>query len=133
MDQEEMDRLQDLVLERLLTSRALPGQETPLSFPDLAYVTDAEEALILEDGYAGHSPLVTEVDEPELRRRLTAGEAGFLQFQPPLSQADATTLRLRVNLGFADLDPLPLGELVVTFTQRGDDWVTIAPTHALAF
>ncbi len=43
------------------------------------------------------------------------------------------TLRLRVLLGFPDVDPLPLGELVVTFTRRDEEWTTVPPTHAVAF
>ena len=133
MDQADLANLQDLVIDRVLTSAPLPGQTAPISFPDLAYVTQADEALLIDDGYLGQTTQAVVVNKTELRRRCKAGEQGFLKFQPPLEEEDKVTLQLRVLLGFADLDPLPLGELVVTFTRLDGEWTTIEPTHAVAF
>lgn len=133
MEREELGELQDLVLERVLDGSPLPGQETAISFPDLAYVTRAEETLVLADGYSGESPRVTVVTEDELRQRCESGETAFIQFQPTAQTESGTTLRARVLLGFPDVDPLPLGELVVTFARRGEVWTTVYPTHAVAF
>ena len=133
MDQAKLAILQDLVIERVLTSAPLPGQSSSISFPDLAYVTQAEEALLLDEGYFGSTSRATVVNEAELRERCTAGERGFLHFQQPLEEGAGVTLRLRVLLGFPDLNPLPLGELVVTFTHGDGEWTTVEPTHAVAF
>ena len=104
MDQAKLAILQDLVIERVLTSAPLPGQSSSISFPDLAYVTQAE-ALLLDEGYFGSTSRATVVNEAELRERCTAGERGFLHFQQPLEEGAGVTLRLRVLLGFPDLNP----------------------------
>ncbi len=55
MDNETLANLQDLILEHVLTSTPLPGQDSSISFPDLAYVTQSEEKLILDEGYLGET------------------------------------------------------------------------------
>lgn len=133
MDNETLAQLQDLILDRVLTSTPLPGQGSSISFPDLAYVTQAEEKLVLDDGYLGETSHAIVVGQEELDRRLAEGQTGFLRFEPPLEEPGKVTLRLRVLLGFPDVDTLPLGELVVTFAQRDEEWTTVPPTHAVAF
>ena len=123
--------LQDLLLECVLTSVPLPGRSAPLSFPDLAYVVQSDDRLVLADGYCGASELVTVVDS--IDTRAAHGQTGFLHFEPPQEDGDNVTLRLRVLLAFPDVEPLPLGELVATFAPAGTGWTTVEPTHALAF
>jgi hypothetical protein len=133
LERVELGELQDLVLERVLQGTPLPGRETAISFPDLAYVTRADEALVIAEGYEGRSARVTVVGDDELRRRSESGETAFIQFQPATETENGVTLRARVLLQFPDVDPLPLGELVVTFARRGESWMTVDPTHAVAF
>lgn len=133
MERADLGELQDLVLDRVLTGAPLPGRDTAISFPDLAYVTHAEEVLVLEDDYAGASARVTVVSKDELRRRSESEETAFIHFQPASETEDGVTLRTRVLLGVPNVDPLPLGELVVTFARRGETWTTVDPTHAVAF
>ena len=133
MEQAQLGYLQDLILERGLATAPLPGQDTAISFPDLAYVTRAETALVSADGYVGRSGRVEVVDPGNLSERIVSGETGYFEFQQPSETGDAVTIRLRVLLGFADLEPLPLGELVVTFVEEAGSWTTIYPTHAVAF
>lgn len=131
VDDRTLGVLQDLLLEHVLTSAALPGRALPLSFPDLAYVVQSDERLLLGDGYSGASEHVTVVDS--IAARAVNGQTGFLHFEPPQEQGGHVTLRLRVLLTFPDVDPLPLGELVATFARKGTGWTTVEPTHALAF
>jgi hypothetical protein len=131
VDDQTVGALQDLLLERVLTSVALPGRTSPLSFPDLAYVTRSEQRLVLSDGYHGASELVTVVDS--IPSQAADGQTGFLRFEPAQQDGEHVTLRLRVLLAFPDVDPLPLGELVASFAPEGDAWTTVEPTHALAF
>jgi hypothetical protein len=132
-DNGDFGELQDLVLAAALGPRLLPGQSSPISFPDLAYVTEADEKLLLSGGYAGHTEYALVVSQDEVEQRCSAGQVGFLRFEPPLQEHGNITLRLRVFLGFPGVEPLPLGELVVTFTRAGGRWTTVFPTHAVAF
>lgn len=131
MDDRTIGVLQDVLLESILTSSALPGRSSPLSFPDLAYVVRSERRLLIADGYHGGSGLVTVVDS--IPAQAADGQTGFLRFEPPQEDGDTVTLRLRVLLAFPDVEPLPLGELVASFAPAGADWTTVEPTHALAF
>lgn len=131
VDDRTLGALQDLLLSSVLTSVALPGRDTPLSFPDLAYVVRSEERLLLADGYHGSSDLVTVVDS--IAPHAADGQTGFLHFEPPQQDGDHVTLRLRVLLAFSDVESLPLGELVASFAPQGDGWTTVEPTHAVAF
>lgn len=131
LDDRTLGVLQDLLLEHILTSVALPGRAMPLSFPDLAYVLQSDDRVLLGDGYNGASEHVTVVDS--IAARAATGQTGFLHFEPPQEQGGHVTLRLRVLLSFPDVEPLPLGELIATFAPRGAGWTTVEPTHALAF
>jgi hypothetical protein len=131
VDDRTLGVLQDLLLEHVLTSVALPGRTAPLSFPDLEYVLQSDERLLLGDGYCGASERVTVVDS--IVGRATDGPTGFLHFESPQEEAGRVTLRLRVLLAFPDAEPLPLGELIATFAPKGTGWTTVEPTHALAF
>lgn len=131
VDDRTLGVLQDLVLEHVLTSVALPGQAAPLSFPDLQYVLQSEERVLLSDGYRGASERVVVVDS--IAARAADEQIGFLHFEPSQEQGGHLTLRLRVLLAFPDVEPLPLGELIATFAPKGTGWTTVEPTHALAF
>ena len=133
MDNTTLGKLQDLILERVLTSMPLPGQQSPLVFPDLAYVTQADERLLLKDGYFGQTPHASVLSDTQVKQRAETGETAYVRFELPSKQAGDTTIRLRVFLAFADLEPLPLGEIVVTFSKRGGSWTTVPPTHVVAF
>lgn len=130
-------RLQGLILTSVVDQSVLPGQREVLAFPDLAAVTMHGEVLLAVQHVANPKTLppgVRVVTERQLADALEElGQAAYLEFARP-EPGDGPGLRfnLRVLMGFPDLDPLPLGELVVTFEDR-DGWVTVYPTHALAF
>lgn len=137
MDRETIAQLQGLILRSVVDQSVLPGQQAVLAFPDLAAVTMYGEVLVAVENLADpeHPPAgVRAVDPLRLAETVEEhGQAAYLRFgEPEPEHETGIRFNLRVLMGFPDVEPLPLGELVVTF-ENHDGWVTVYPTHALAF
>lgn len=125
------------VLDALLGSSPLPGGVQPLVFPDVGDLSAAPSVV-----------LVTEAGDPDLRLpervhsstarkvgpRLDGKDVPVLQFLRPEAFPDRVGVRLRVSRTDDSHRPIPLGEVVVTFTRASDGTLTVSePTHVVAY
>lgn len=120
--------LQRVMLKCVLQREPLPGQSIPVTFADLAYITERETVFISEENV--HSNLKLEISGkdlevmPESKIRQKAEDSGdlpYVHFRPANYSDDQVRLimDIRIAPSEADIQTLGLGAISATF-HRSD-------------
>jgi hypothetical protein len=127
-------RLQESVLAAVLDGQPLPGSDSRVMLPDLAYVLRHDPVLVSEENLAG--PLNAErfrrsvlvLSEAALAERAqTEGDVAYLRFQPA-ERRDGTvrlTLEARIAPSDAARQALGLSGIQVGFQEVDGHWKVI--------
>ena len=129
---------QRMLMIALLRGEALPGSIQPLVFPDTPDITEGRAVILIDQGDVTELQLPANVlvmRRDELHDALMeAPSAVILEFLPPEVFPGKTGARLQVSIGDRQLRPMPLGEIVATFTDEGGAGViTTDPTNVIAY
>lgn len=116
--------LQRVMLQCVLKREALPGQPAPVSFADLAYITERDTVFVSEENVDSHLTLKTTgkhleiVPESKIRKKAKdSGDLPYVHFRPPDYSDDQVRLimDIRIAPSEANIQTLGLGAISVTF------------------
>jgi hypothetical protein len=138
---EEVGRLQTLLLQAVLQHGSLPGLHHPIELPDLALVQADGVTRISTENFHGSLPIAglpdgVRVVSPESLQMEACehGDVKYLAFDPV--ERDEAKIRLtlkgRIATCGSGAQPLGLSGLQVTFHRVGDHWEVGAPPAAFA-
>lgn len=122
-------QLQRVMLQCILKREPLPGQSAPVSFADLAYITDRDTVFLSAENVESHLTLKGTGKDlevvPESKIRIKAegsGDLPYVHFRPADYNDDQVRLimDIRIAPSEANIQTLGLGAISVTF-HRTDE------------
>ena len=137
MDDATIAKLQAKLVTSIIDGTRLPGLDRDLSFPDLQSVRDYDAKIVSSLHLATPAVMGDSIeildDDAVGSKAESLGPFPYLRFQAPSVQGEKLTLSVQLMTGFDTLEPLPLGAVVASFEKSGDDWMTVEPSHVLAY
>jgi hypothetical protein len=123
----ELAELQEMLLEAVLGRGVLPGSRRPIVLPDLDFVVQENEDVVISDenllgeGAAGGQVRVLSVEEirQEAERR---GQLGYLRFQPAEVEGHSVRFTLEGRIARSGADDAGLSGVQTTFALSGGEW-----------
>jgi len=133
-----LNTLHRQLLIAVLTRRPLPGQASPMFFPDLELLFEQDEKIVSRENLAGDVgadvPAVCLSAEEVDARAKARGQLAFLKFRPAEALDDRVRLTLELHMGFDNTPPLPLGAVTATFAKvPAAGWQVVEPPAALGY
>ena len=133
---EMLRQIQETLLQAVLLSQPLPGNNEPLAFPDLPFILRQPAVIVLDENLMG--PIsVADLTNPvrflsleAIRKEAhTQGDITYLHFQPPVQEGDEVVITLEAQI--APHNPsqqtLGLSSVRIKFKQINDQWVAVEP------
>lgn len=119
-----ISELQRVMLQSVLQRKPLPGQSAPVSFADLAYITERDTVYISDKNVDSHLTLkgtskqVEVLPESQIRKKAeNSGDLPYVHFRQTDYKDDQVRLIMDVKIAppEADVQTLGLGAISVTF------------------
>jgi hypothetical protein len=135
LEPDDLAELQRLLLGAVLRGDMLPGASEPLRFPDLSFVLEQPEIVVVDENLAG----VPELDDPPKPIRVVSpdaleaerpeGDLVYLRFGPPDERDDGVriTLEARIRSGRESRPAMGLGGVLARFERVGSSWQLAEP------
>jgi hypothetical protein len=141
LPESELLHLAEMMLRAIVSGEPLPGCDQPIRFPDLAFVLNQPNVMVVNENILGFptnlnlSKPVQIVSRQSLLRQ--AGELGdiyYLHFRRPQIKGDTVQLTLEAKI--APRDPhqplLGLSGLQVTFKKVDGKWQALGEDRSFA-
>jgi hypothetical protein len=138
---EVLGSLQSLLLRAIFSSEVLPGAEQPIRFPDLAFLEQQPQILVLDDHlatiFSGNGlpkPIKILSHDAILQEAVSDPGTAFLRFHPPTWGDHRVELNLEVQLlGTASSTTvLGLGGIQVAFNLVSGQWLVSGEPQSYA-
>ena len=141
LPERELRYLAEAMLRAIVSGEPLPGRDEPIRFPDLAFVLNQPNVIVVNENLPGFPPSL-KLSKPVqiVPRQLLhqqardAGDVTYLQLRPPQVKGDTVQLTLEAKIAAADphRPSLGLSSLQVTFKKVGGKWQALNEDRSFA-